>query len=583
MDCGGGRNLSSLVKGSQVIYGWVEKGSRKGHQLVTKSSDVEDVDIQFLENHSLPASLDNTTFKECRRFFNLPDGKFAFNYIKNIGKDTYGREGALLSHFIIIDFQNLKNLGKNFDLVDEQHLKGINSVNDLLKLKVGNDFLTLPEITIDVENDGKKQFPEGTTKEMIFPLLLSMYSGKKKLVLKKGKTDDLYSVIINLENLFPGAISFTYSTFIYDFIADEFVDIGGTGLNARIPPDTYIINMESSKNVLMISRGGYWENLEVVRNDNSILWQFSILLEKYGKEILESMYSRINEINQYNTMETMFEEYLKMLAETYFDFLISGEMDLDSGIAAMYNAMENRMILPREKYMERVMEIMKEHHDKIPDLIDLYFDSFKNSKETSDMATKLREIVSVVFRYAQNPSEVEKFLSSYLNEPKMYKSDIMNGIITNEASKPGNKLSNVSYVFSQIPETFEEWYRIKMKEKLSPEQLDQALNLMENVKNSSKQMFSLYMRVIEDTLKRSPSTLGNFIEIIEKYQGKMRPEDVNSLCKTLISDLSKSSIEESDEFIQRLEIVSGSSQEAKGNEIGDERKQRRGFFGRKKE
>ncbi|MGP6238963.1 hypothetical protein ACNF40_00920 [Cuniculiplasma sp. SKW4] len=575
--------MSSLVKGSQAIYGWVEKGSKKGHQLVTKSAYVDDIDLQFLENHSLPASLDNTTFKECRRFFNLPDGKFAFNYIKNIGKDTYGREGALLSHFIIMDFENLKNLGKNFDLVDEQHLKGINSVNDLLKLKVGNDFLTLPEITIDVENDGKKQFPEGTTKEMIFPLLLSMYSGKKKLVLKKGKTDDLFSVIINLENLFPGAISFTYSTFIYDFIADEFVDIGGTGLNARIPPETYVINMDNSKNILMISRGGYWENLEVVRNDNSILWQFAILLERYGKEILESMYSRIDAINQYNTMETMFEEYLKMLAETYFDFLISGEMDLDSGITAIFNAMENRMILPRDKYLERIMELMKEHPDKIPNLMELYFDSFKNSKETSDMAMKLREIVSIVLRYAPNPADVEKFVSLYLKEPGMYKSDIMNGTITNEASKPENKLTNVSYVFSLIPETFEEWYRIRMKERLTLEELDQALNLMASVKNSSKQMFSLYMKVIEETLKRNPSTLEKFIEILEKYHTNMRSEDVSSLCKTLISDLSKSSIKEADQYIQRLEMISGSNRNSKNNDMDEEKKQRRGFFGRKKE
>lgn len=575
--------MSSLVKGSQVIYGWVEKGSKKGHQLVTKSADVDDIDIQFLDNHSLPASLDNTTFKECRRFFNLPDGKFAFNYIKNIGKDTYGREGALLSHFIIIDFENLKNLGKNFDLVDEQHLKGINSVNDLLKLKVGNDFLTLPDITIDVENDGKRQFPEGTTKEMIFPLLLSMYSGKKKLVLKNSKTDDLYNIIINLENLFPGAISFTYSTFVYDFIADQFVDIGGTSLNSRIPPETYIINMDSSTKTLLISNGGYWENLEMVRNDNSILWQFAILLEKYGKEILESMYSRIDEINQFSTMETMFKEYLKMLTDAYFDFLISGEMDLDSGLRAIYHAMDNEIILPRERYFQTIKGLVKEHSDRIPELIDLYFDSFKKTNETSLLATKLREIVSIVLECAPNPSYVEKFVSSYLNEPKMYKSDIMNGLITHEASNTQYKMSNVSYVFSLIPETFDDWYRIKMKEKLTLDQLDQALDLMQNVKNSSKQMFSLYMRVIEETLKRNPSTLERFIEILEKYHEKMRSEDVNSLCKTLISDLSKSSIKESDEFIERLGLLSGMSQASGGAEINEEKKQKRGFFGRKKE
>ncbi len=575
--------MSSIVKGSQVIYGWVEKGSKKGHQLVTKSAGVEDIDIQFLDTHSLPASLDNTTFRECRRFFDLPDGKFAFNYIKNIGKDTYGRDGALLSHFIIMDFENLKNLGKNYDLVDSQHLKGINSVNDLLKLKIGNDFLTLPEITIDVENDGKRQFPEGTTKEMIFPLLLSMHSGRKKLVLKKNRPDDLFDVIVNLENLFPGAISFTYSTFVYDFMADQFVDIGATSLNARIGPDTYIINMDNSPKSLMISRGGYWENLEIVKNDNSILWQFAVLLEKYGREILESMYSRIDEINRFSTMETMFGEYLKILADSYFDFLVSGEMDLDSGLKAIFNAMEEGMILTREQYIQKIREIVKEHPDRIGNLIDYYSDSFRKSTETSDAAMKVREIISILFQYSVRSEDVEKFVSMYMNEPRLYKSDVMSGVITNESGNPLNNRRNVSLIFSSMPDVFEEWYRLKLKEKMTMEQLDQALNLMEDVRDSSKQMYSLYMRVIEDTLKRKPSTLGQFIDILEKYNHDMRDEDVNSLCRTLISDLSKSSIEESDEYIERLQrIVHGPYRNVE--ETGhDERKQKKGFFGRKKE
>lgn len=574
--------MSSIVRGSQIIYGWVEKGSKKGHQLVTKSPNVEDIDISFLDTHSLPASLDNTNFRECRRFFMLPDGKFAFNYIKNIGKDTYGREGALLSHFIIFDFENLKYIGKNFDLIDTLYLKGINSVNDLLKFKIGNDFLALPEINMEVEEDGLKKFPEGTTNEMIFPLLLSMFSGKKKLVLRKNDISDATETVTGLENLFPGAIWFTFSTYTYDIVSDHFVDIAVTNFDARIGPETYIINLDRSPSTLFFSRNGYWEKLETVKNDNSILWQFSILLEKYGKEILESMNSNIVEINQFNTMETMFEHYLKMLASTYFDFLVSGEMDMDAGINAVVNGMESKMILSRNEYLERIREIMKENPNKINLLISVYFENIKKYGEISEIATRIREIVSIIFQNSRDSSDSEKFASLFMADSKLYKNDIISGVIANEALNEKNIQKNVSIVLSLIPEVFEEWYKTKMKEKMTTGQLDKTLELMSGIKNASKQMYSLYYRVIEETLKRKPEELENFIGILEKYHKFMKEEDVNSICKILISDLSKSKIDESDEYIFRLEKIMSSS-EFSNYARKEEKKEKRGLFGRRKE
>lgn len=575
--------MSEIIKASQIIYGWVEKGSKKGHQLVAKSSAVEEEDIRFLDIHSIPASLNNIIFKDCRRFFKLPSGKYAFNYVKNIGKDTYGRDGALLSHFIIFGFNELKILGKNFYLVDSKHLKGINSVNDLVKLKVGNDFITLPEITIDVEDSIKSDYPDGITKEIIYPLLLSMNYGGKRLVLRNNGSADMFDMITNLEMIFPGAISFSYSTAIFDFIADKFIHIGVTDFDSRLAPETYVLNMDNNLHTLLYSSDGYWENLKVVEVNNGILWQFARMLEKYGNKILESADSMSMEINKLHSMENMYQEYLRILADTYFDLLLSGELDINSGLIAIFNGMEESIILSREQYLERLQKLIGEHPNLISDLITLYIDAMNRTSETADMAMKAREIISVILHYSRNLSDIQLFSKLYQDKPKLCKNNIIPGIIANLSAAAENRENQVSSLFSFIPDAFDEWYKLRVKEQLSMERLDQLLGLMSKIDNSSKQMFSLYKRAVDDSIKHKPEDMEDLIRIVEKYHRNMRIDDIRSVCKTLISALSKSSLAGSYEYIQRLQELGKLSVNRNEESKDNDKLEKRGFFGRRKE
>ena len=575
--------MSDIIKCSQIVYGWVEKGSKKGHQMVAKSSAVDESDIQFLDLHSIPASLNNVTFKECRRFFKLPNGKYAFNYIKNIGKDTYGRDGALLSHFIIFNFNDLKILGKNFYLVDSKHLKGINSVNDLLKLKVGSDFITLPEITIDGEDNGKPVYPDGIKKEIIFPLLVSMNYGGMRLVFKNNEHIDTFDRIINLEKIFPGAISFSYSTSIFDFISDKFIHIGVADSSARLNPATYVLNMNDDKKQLLFSSDGYWENLEVVESDNGIMWEFAGVLEKYGKDIFESINSRIRDINSLDSMDDMIQEYLRMLAGTYFDFLLSGELDIDKGIVAIFDGMEGSIILSRDEYLKTVRDLVKEHPNLISSLISLYIGAIKNTSETADVAMKAREIISIILQFSRNLNDIKIFSTLYKSEPKLYKSNIIPGIIANLSAVIENREKEISTMFSYIPDAFEEWFKLRLKEQMSMEHLDKLLGLMKNVDNSSKQMFLLYKRAVEDAIKHKPEDIDALIKLIEKYHQNMKTDDIRSVCKTLISALSKSSPDRNDDSIQRLQELGGISGNRGEESKGNDKSEKRGFFNRRKE
>lgn len=575
--------MSEIIKGSQIIYGWVEKGSKKGHQLVAKSSETEEEDIQFLDIHSIPASLNNITFKYCRRFFKLPSGKYAFNYVKNIGKDTYGRDGALLSHFIIFNFNELKILGKNFYLVDSKHLKGINSVNDILKLKVGNDFITLPEITIDVEDNIKPDYPNGITKEIIYPLLFSMNYGGTRLVLRNNGSEEVFDKIINLERLFPGTISFSYSTTIFDFIADKFIHIGVTDFDSRLTPETYVFNMDGNLHTLLYSSDGHWDNLKVVEINNGILWQFAMMLEKYGNKILKSTESRITGINRLFSMENMYQEYLRILADVYFDLLLSGKLDINSGLIAIFEGMEDSIILSREQYLKKIQELITEYPNLISELITLYINAIKRTTETTEVAMKAREIISIILNHSRKLSDIELFSTLYKAEPKLYKSNIIPGIIANLSAGVEDRENEVSSLFSSIPEAFDEWYKLRVKEQLSMERLDKLLGLMSKIDKSSKQMFSLYKRAVDNSMKHKPEDIEDLIRIGEKYHQNMRTEDIRSVCKTLISVLSKSSLAKSYYYIQRLQELGNLSEDRNEESKDNGRLEKKGFLSRRRE
>ena len=158
------------IVADQVLYGWAEKKGRSGYQFITQSTSLSEDDFNHIEKYSIPMGLNNITFKEGRRLLTLPSGKIAMNYVKNIGKDIHGRDGALMSHFLVFDFKNFVEARKNLEELDRHHLKGITSVKDIEKLKLANgNFMQLPVVNIEIDvndqsygeeliSDKKKEF-----------------------------------------------------------------------------------------------------------------------------------------------------------------------------------------------------------------------------------------------------------------------------------------------------------------------------------------------------------------------------------------------------------------------------------------
>ena len=99
----------------QAIFSWVEKKNVLGHQLVSFSPGVTREELKFLESWNLPLSIDNVNFTEGRRMFILPSGRICLNYLKNLGRDLKGRDGALLSHLIIMNTTTFLEMEGDFE------------------------------------------------------------------------------------------------------------------------------------------------------------------------------------------------------------------------------------------------------------------------------------------------------------------------------------------------------------------------------------------------------------------------------------------------------------------------------------
>jgi hypothetical protein len=223
-------SLISIVA-DQVLYGWAEKKGRSGYQFITQSSSLSEEDFSYIEKYSIPIGLNNIAFKESRRLLTLPSGKVAMNYVKNIGKDIHGRDGALMSHFLIFDFKNFVEARKNLEELDRHHLKGIASVKDIEKLKLANgNFMQLPVVNIEIDvndqsygeeliSDKNREF----SRDALYGIFLNIFQSQIKIGVISTDITTMFRQIMTLESLFPPWIVLTYSTGVISLLFSIFL------------------------------------------------------------------------------------------------------------------------------------------------------------------------------------------------------------------------------------------------------------------------------------------------------------------------------------------------------------------------
>ncbi|MEM0156218.1 MAG: hypothetical protein QW597_06455 [Thermoplasmataceae archaeon] len=211
----------------QALFGWVEKKGQLGHQLISTSSGVTGEEISYLQRWNLPVSISNVKFKEGIRFFQIGAGRYCLNLVKNIGKDLQGREGALMSHFIILDREALHSIKGDFASMDSVLLHSVSSLKDLEKLRTKDgDFYQLPKVRFKPSQDGGKDAGANTLKneltltsltDIFYAMIINLVFPRIRLLVVTEGPESKYELIWTLLRLFPMDLRYiSHSTSLYN-------------------------------------------------------------------------------------------------------------------------------------------------------------------------------------------------------------------------------------------------------------------------------------------------------------------------------------------------------------------------------
>ncbi len=495
------------IVADQVLYGWAEKKGRSGYQFITQSTSLSEDDFNHIEKYSIPMGLNNITFKEGRRLLTLPSGKIAMNYVKNIGKDIHGRDGALMSHFLVFDFKNFVEARKNLEELDRHHLKGITSVKDIEKLKLANgNFMQLPVVNIEIDvndqsygeeliSDKKKEF----SRDVLYGLFLNIFQEQIKIGVISTDLTSMFRQIMTLESLFPPWLVLSYSTYdappsqdeaIFDLVCtlpaidnSSHVIINYTGKTVEIPGEDSLIRSVSNEYFRLIETGKVYEI-----GDSSDLPQSSqrtTLANIFISRIIKSICSNAEPSMAINTAlkVSKMESYGKK--EEYFQ--IVGDIIRKSGF-------RDDLIDATVKYLENNVEEEKakgSDDDLIGNIMPVLIQCDPNTVGGRNLVQFLKNLSS------SNYGQINEVLMS-----NMLKKD-----------------SNVNMgrtLFTTIPTLFRTWSKYSTSRKMSSSEIDQSISILKNFDIARKDLFTLVEESIMENRFEDLDFLREVLETVAK-------------------------------------------------------------------
>lgn len=495
------------IVADQVLYGWAEKKGRSGYQFITQSTSLSEDDFNHIEKYSIPMGLNNITFKEGRRLLTLPSGKIAMNYVKNIGKDIHGRDGALMSHFLVFDFKNFVEARKNLEELDRHHLKGITSVKDIEKLKLANgNFMQLPVVNIEIDvndqsygeeliSDKKREF----SRDVLYGLFLNIFQEQIKIGVISTDLTSMFRQIMTLESLFPPWLVLSYSTYdappsqdeaIFDLVCtlpaidnSSHVIINYTGKTVEIPGEDSLIRSVSNEYFRLIETGKVYEI-----GDSSDLPQSSqrtTLANIFISRIIKSICSNAEPSMAINTAlkVSKMESYGKK--EEYFQ--IVGDIIRKSGF-------RDDLIDATVKYLENNVEEEKakgSNDDLIGNIMPVLIQCDPNTVGGRNLVQFLKNLSS------SNYGQINEVLMS-----NMLKKD-----------------SNVNMgrtLFTTIPTLFRTWSKYSTSRKMSSSEIDQSISILKNFDIARKDLFTLVEESIMENRFEDLDFLREVLETVAK-------------------------------------------------------------------
>ncbi len=499
-------SLISIVA-DQVLYGWAEKKGRSGYQFITQSSSLSEEDFSYIEKYSIPIGLNNIAFKESRRLLTLPSGKVAMNYVKNIGKDIHGRDGALMSHFLIFDFKNFVEARKNLEELDRHHLKGIASVKDIEKLKLGNgNFMQLPVVNIEIDvndqsygeeliSDKNREF----SRDALYGIFLNIFQSQIKIGVISTDITTMFRQIMTLESLFPPWIVLTYSTYDYPPSQEETI----FDLVCTLP------STDNSSNVIINFNG---KNVEIPGEDSLIR---SVSNEYFRLIETGKVYDigKSDDLPQSSNRTILANIFISRIVKSICN---NAEPSMAINTALKVSNMESYG--PKEEYFKIVSDIIRKSgfRDDLIDATVKYLENNVEEEKAKGYDTDLIDNMMPVLIQCDPNTVGGRNLVQFLKNISLSNYGKINEILVENMLKSDSNVNMGRTLFTTIPTLFRTWSKYSTSRKMTPTEIDQSISILKSFDIARKDLFSLVEESIVENKFEDLEFLKEVLEIIAK-------------------------------------------------------------------
>ena len=556
--------MSSTLGAQQIIYGWIERGMKKGHQLVTKSQGISQEDLEYIDSHSTVTPVSMSSFRECNRFFQLPSGRLAFNYVKNIGKDAYGRDGALYSHFLLLSPPDFVKMDSDFTHVDGMHLRGISTIHDLQRFNSGGGFIPLPEALVEEDHSSEKVESTLVPRNIIHELLKVIGKGKK-ITLKGKSIENRLQILWNMENLFPDGIWFSYSTCNEWKDGEKFISINFPEEVNGSQDGSFIVDLDIAA-----------ENPSRPLSDTNdrFMWAMAGAIEATGKLINDSLKSMKFQEKPLNERVKL---YFKALAETYLDLAISGDLDQNEAMEVIIEYMDSNHILDTEYYMDALSQIVLGNSEHLRYYIKKRMETIASVEDPELSVSRFINLLDFALKNSRESHTMELLYNLYRDSPLSLSKFCFQEIVNHLLEITDYPDSMLQFLDVADP-IFAEWFRNVMKDKeQSSDSIITVIDTLCRMKNRSTEIALLIQKIFNDTIKKKDTSIDPAIQCFIGYSNRIESSSRKEMAKHILDLIEKEKIDPQYDYEKILLELS----ERKSDDDEDEESSRRGLFRRK--
>ena len=556
--------MSSTLGAQQIIYGWIERGMKKGHQLVTKSQGISQEDLEYIDSHSTVTPVSISSFRECNRFFQLPSGRLAFNYVKNIGKDAYGRDGALYSHFLLLSPPDFVKMDSDFTHVDGMHLRGISTIHDLQRFNTGGGFIPLPEALVEDDHSSEKVESTLVPRNIIHELLKVIGKGKK-ITLKGKSIENRLQILWNMENLFPDGIWFSYST------CNEWKD-GEKFISINFPEE--VNGSQDGSFIVDLDIAADNPSRPLSDTNDRFMWAMAGAIEATGKLINDSLKSMKFQEKPLNERVKL---YFKALAETYLDLAISGDLDQNEAMEVIIEYMDSNHILDTEYYMDALSQIVLGNSEHLRYYIKKRMETIASVEDPELSVSRFINLLDFALKNSRESHTMELLYNLYRDSPLSLSKFCFQEIVNHLLEITDYPDSMLQFLDVADP-IFAEWFRNVMKDKeQSSDSIITVIDTLCRMKNRSTEIALLIQKIFNDTIKKKDTSIDPAIQCFIGYSNRIESSSRKEMAKHILDLIEKEKIDPQYDYEKILLELS----ERKSDDDEDEESSRRGLFRRK--